>query len=285
MNSPPPAATPCSPARSHTTGPTASAPRASSLPSITSRPSAHAPSPSPPCTSSSLTSTSSSPPAAVRNSPQPTSAASPPSSSPTASAAPTLRPSSPQQTTTGPTTAAPAHPSPSPSSPRSTRTPKPSLSRMPINSTPASTCSTRSWAVSRLRCRGQLHPRSRYTHPMRRFRAIVAMLTLLLMMPLAHAHALISSAAVTQHDCCKHKPDACCGGLSESLLRNPCTGCSFPPSISGCFADAPAATDLRGPVHGQHRKSERAPRRNPSAGGVFATRPHHRGHHPSAYLK
>jgi hypothetical protein len=45
---------------------------------------------------------------------------------------------------------------------------------------------------------------------MGRFRAIAAILMLILMMPLAHARAIISSAAVAQRDCCRQKADSCC---------------------------------------------------------------------------
>jgi hypothetical protein len=51
---------------------------------------------------------------------------------------------------------------------------------------------------------------------MRRFRAIVAILMLVLTMPLAHAHAVISSSAAYQRDCCKQKPDACCEGSAKA---------------------------------------------------------------------
>jgi hypothetical protein len=51
---------------------------------------------------------------------------------------------------------------------------------------------------------------------MRRFRAIIAMLLLVVTMPLARAHAVISSAAASQRDCCKQKPDACCEGSAKA---------------------------------------------------------------------
>lgn len=63
---------------------------------------------------------------------------------------------------------------------------------------------------------------------MRRFRAIVAMLMLILMMPLAHASAVILSAAVAQRDCCKQKADSCCEG----------------PAKACCATQAPADTSL-----------------------------------------
>ncbi len=63
---------------------------------------------------------------------------------------------------------------------------------------------------------------------MRRFRATVAVLTLLLMMPLAHARAFISSAALAQHDCCKQKADVCCEGSAKAC----------------CATQAPAAPSL-----------------------------------------
>jgi hypothetical protein len=47
---------------------------------------------------------------------------------------------------------------------------------------------------------------------MRRFRAIVAILILVLTMPLAHAGAVLSSAAGSQRACCHRKADACCEG-------------------------------------------------------------------------
>ena len=39
---------------------------------------------------------------------------------------------------------------------------------------------------------------------------------LVLMMPLAHARTFISSAAASQRDCCKQKPDACCKGSAKA---------------------------------------------------------------------
>ena len=47
---------------------------------------------------------------------------------------------------------------------------------------------------------------------MRRFRAIVAILILVLTMPLAHARAVLSSAAGSQRACCHRKADPCCEG-------------------------------------------------------------------------
>ena len=47
---------------------------------------------------------------------------------------------------------------------------------------------------------------------MRRFRAIVAILILVLTMPLAHARAVLSSVAGSQRSCCQRKADACCEG-------------------------------------------------------------------------
>ncbi len=63
---------------------------------------------------------------------------------------------------------------------------------------------------------------------MRRFRAIVAILMLVLTMPLAHARAVISSPAAYQRDCCKQKPDACCEGSAKAC----------------CATQAPAAPSL-----------------------------------------
>jgi hypothetical protein len=63
---------------------------------------------------------------------------------------------------------------------------------------------------------------------MRRFRAIVAILMLVLTMPLAQAHAVISSSAASQHDCCKQKADACCEGSAKAC----------------CAMQAPAAPSL-----------------------------------------
>jgi len=51
---------------------------------------------------------------------------------------------------------------------------------------------------------------------MRRFRAIAAVLMLVLMVPLARAGALTSSAAVAQRECCKQKADLCCQGSSKA---------------------------------------------------------------------
>jgi len=49
----------------------------------------------------------------------------------------------------------------------------------------------------------------------KRFRAIAAILMLVLMMPLARASAVISRATGAQHDCCKPKADPCCEGPSK----------------------------------------------------------------------
>jgi hypothetical protein len=62
---------------------------------------------------------------------------------------------------------------------------------------------------------------------MRRFRAIVAIVMLILMMPLAHARAVISSAAGSQHDCCQQKADACCEGQAKA-----CCAMQVPPAPS-----------------------------------------------------
>jgi hypothetical protein len=45
---------------------------------------------------------------------------------------------------------------------------------------------------------------------MRRFRATVAILILVLTMPLARARAVLSGAAGAQRSCCQRKVDACC---------------------------------------------------------------------------
>jgi hypothetical protein len=63
---------------------------------------------------------------------------------------------------------------------------------------------------------------------MRPFRAIVAILMLILTMPLAHARAVISSAAASQRDCCKQKVNPCCEGSAKAC----------------CATQAPAAPSL-----------------------------------------
>jgi hypothetical protein len=50
---------------------------------------------------------------------------------------------------------------------------------------------------------------------MLRFRAIAAILMLVVMMPQAPACAVVSSGATSQHECCKQKMDSCCGGYSQ----------------------------------------------------------------------
>ena len=47
------------------------------------------------------------------------------------------------------------------------------------------------------------------------------MLTLILMMPLAHARAVLSNPAVAQRDCCKQKPEACCRGSAKACCATP----------------------------------------------------------------
>jgi hypothetical protein len=54
---------------------------------------------------------------------------------------------------------------------------------------------------------------------MQRFRAIAAILMLVVMVPQAPACAAVSSGATSQsqrqHECCKQKMDSCCGGYSQ----------------------------------------------------------------------
>jgi hypothetical protein len=54
-----------------------------------------------------------------------------------------------------------------------------------------------------------------YTCTMQRFKGIVAILMLVLVMPLARASAVMSRGAKVQPDCCQHKADMCCEGSSE----------------------------------------------------------------------
>jgi hypothetical protein len=49
---------------------------------------------------------------------------------------------------------------------------------------------------------------------MRRFRGIAAVLLLVLMMPLAHAYAVIAHNA-KQATCCRHDVDSCCEGSAQ----------------------------------------------------------------------
>jgi hypothetical protein len=60
------------------------------------------------------------------------------------------------------------------------------------------------------------------------FKSIVAILMLVLMVPLARACAVISSATVARGECCKQKADTCCDG----------------PSHACCAMQAPADTSL-----------------------------------------
>jgi hypothetical protein len=62
---------------------------------------------------------------------------------------------------------------------------------------------------------------------MRRFRAIIAILMLVLTMPLAHARAVLSSATASQRDCCKQKANPCCEGSAKA-----CCAMQAPPAPS-----------------------------------------------------